>query len=728
MRSKKLICGLLALLCAVTSCENKKKEPAPENVPLVEVMGYRPAEIRLADNFDRIISLDTNVGDVYIFGQLKTGGYSGYTTDGTFSEYESFSFIPQKNEVVKSSAILPFGKKAVLTYLDGKTMLYIYGKDGIQQKALECGEIIDNPDMNVDILPYGRENYIINADNKRLALIGDSGYLSDISVDGDIIGFSRGADNTVNCLLDDGKSKFTAGIDIESGTLTDMKQVVIDSGAYASCTGEKYTYIGVFEDGIYGISDSTVKKITDFTNMDFKSSEVTDIIETSDGNYAVNANGNIYFITEDNITELTAQKIIWVGSYGSHRYSLMDDYANQYNESQDEYKVKFREYDWDDTLQADVISGNAPDIIPLDANAPLDSYGRNSGLFADMYTFLDNDPDLSREDFLPNILTGLERDGKLYHLGTSFIIDAVPASSDSGIPENWTVDDMIKIYENLGENDILFPEANFYIREHDFNLLFDKFMYIDYENAECWFDSPDFVKYLEFFQKNKIGHTYEEFEELNSRDDVLFVDEENILIFEEELAKKNVLISPYSTFYSAGDLYETTKGEFNDKMVWAGYVGDGTKSGVLLRVQDLYGISAFSPNIDGAWDFFKTTFSELKTDGYTHYFYYFPVMQKEFDEELNQYTSDNAYVDWETGKTVIEKRKYADKEIENFTPEECEYYKNKIMSARVYVEDYNINEIISDEVYEYFENDGSAEKTAGNIQKKVSEYLNEHYK
>lgn len=722
MKIKKMVI-LLALMCAVTACENKKQTPEP--VPEVEIMGYRPAEIRLTDDFDRIISLDTNVGDVYIFGQLKTGGYSGYTTDGTFNEYESFSFIPQKNETVKSSAILPFGKKAVLTYLDGKTILYIYGKDGVQQNVIECGEIIDNPDMNVDILPCGRNDYIINVDNKRLAHVNNSGYISDIDINSNILGFSRGADNTVNYLTGNSIN----GISFEDDkTNTRVKNVEIDSGAYASCMGEKYTYIGVFEDGIYGISDKKTEKITDFDNMDFKPSEVTDIIETDDG-YAVNVNGTVYFITEDDITELTAQKIIWVGSYGNHRYSRMGDYAEQYNKSQDEYKVKFKEYDWDDdTLHADVISGNAPDIIPLNSNAPLDSFGRNSGLFADMYTFLDNDPDLSREDFLPNILTGLERNGKLYQLGTSFIIDAIPASSDSGIPENWTVDDMIKTYENLGKNDVLFPESSFYLRDRQFYSLFDKSMYIDYENAECSFDSPDFVKYLEFFQKNKIGHTYAEFDELQFRDDVLVIDAENVLTFEEELAKKNVLISPNSTFYGAGDLYKTVKGEFKDKMVWAGYVGDGKKSGSLIRVQDLYGISAFSENADGAWDFFKMTFSELKTDGITYHFYYFPVIEKRFDEELNQYTHDEAYVDWETGKTVIQKRKYADKEIDNFTPEECEYYKNKIMSARVYVEDYNINEIISEEVYQYFENDGSAERTAGNIQKKVSEYLNENYK
>lgn len=706
---------LLAMLCAFMACENKKKEPAPESVPQIEIMGYRPAEIRLADDFDRIISLDTNVGDVYIFGQLKTGGYSGYTTDNTFSEYESFSFIPQKNENIISSALLPFGKKAVLTYLDGKTMLYIYGKDGIQQKAIECGELLESPDINADVLPYGRNNYIINIDNKRLALADDSGYLSDISVDGDILGVARGADNTVNCLFDDGKAKFTAGIDIESGTLTDMKQVNINSGAYASCTGEKYTYTGVFEDGIYGISDSTTKKITDFANMDFKPSEVTAIIETDDG-YAVNVNGMIYFITEDDITELSKKKIIWVASYVNVPY--INTYAEQYNEKQDEYKVNFREYrgNIEEALQLDIISGNAPDIIPFSGFAPLDSYGRNSGLFADMYTFIDNDPELSRDDFFPNILTGLERDGKLLQMGTSFIIDTIPTSSDTGIPENWTVDDMIKTYENLKEDETLFPYGQLHLRTTAFDSLFDYSMYIDYENSTCSFDSPDFVKYLEFFQKNEILLTFEEFDNSSP-----YASEEEVM--------KNQLISPYGDIYGVEGLYQMANGQYRDKkMVWAGYVGDGIQSGSSISMNNLYGISAVSPNIDGAWDFFRTLFSELETDGHTYYAIYFPVLVNEFDKQIEQYTRDKAYVDGATGKTVIEKRKYADVEIENFTPEECEYYKDKIMSLRVSNIDYAISGTINGAVFDYYEHDGDAEQTAKQIQKKVSEYLNENYK
>ncbi|MDE5861513.1 MAG: hypothetical protein K2H28_04900, partial [Ruminococcus sp.] len=262
MKGKKLIIGLLAVLCAFTSCENKKQKPAPE-VPEVDVMGYRPTEIRLTDDFDKVISLDTNVGDVYIFGQLKSGGYTGYTTDSSFSEYESFSFIPQENESVMTSALLPFGQKAVLTYLDGENFLYVYGKDGLQLQSIGLGSITDSPEVRVSVLPYGRNNYIINVDNKRLIIADKTGYLSDISTDGNITGFSRGAENTVNCLISDGSSEFIAGIDIDSATLTDKKKIVTDSSAYASCMSEKYSCISVMDGGIYGISDSTVKKITD---------------------------------------------------------------------------------------------------------------------------------------------------------------------------------------------------------------------------------------------------------------------------------------------------------------------------------------------------------------------------------------------------------------------------------------------------------------------------------
>ena len=720
-RNKTILCVVMCLCGILTACENKKNTPEPAPVPVLEteITGYRPAKIRLADDFDIVISVDTNVGDVYIFGQLKTGGYSGYSTDGTFSEYEKMNFIPQKDEIVKSSSLMVYGKKAILTYLDGKTMVYIYSRDGEQEKIIDCGELSDSPDVKVDIFPCGRKYYIINIDNKRLVLINDDGYVSEVEVSGDIIGVARGAENTVNCLCENNNEKFIENISMDSDKIkveVSMKKEEMDSGLYASCMSEKYTCVGVADDGIYGFGNGKTENITDFSNMDFKPSEVTDIIETTDG-YAVVVNGGIYFVTEENITELSTKKIIWLGTYENPTLSLIKKYVDYYNKSSEEYKVDFKEYNiFSDNLRTDVLSGNAPDIISLDYSGNLYSYGKNKELFVDMYPFIDNDPEISREDFLPNILNTLESDGKLLQIGTHFRVNTSMASADRGIPENWTVDDMIKTYNNLKENEVLFPVGELHMRTNAFQAFFDNSMYIDYENATCNFDSPDFIKYLEFFQKNEICLRAKEYDEAL---------ETSVTIGEDEL-KERVIYSNRNIL-CAENLYYTAKGIFKDKMVFAGYVGNGTKSGTLLNMESLYGISAVSPNINDAWEFLRTLFVGSQEIGNT--LYYFPVIEEKFDKELEEFTRDNVYVDSKTKKTVIEKRTYSENEIlENFTKEECEYYKDKITSAILYINDFNIDSIINEKVYQYFEDtDGSAENTAKKIQKKVSEYLKEHY-
>lgn len=724
MKKYKAVLFAVMCLCGImTACENKDKPPAPPPVIETEIMGYRPAEIELSEDFEEVISLDTYVGDIYIFGKLKTGGYSGYITDGSFDKYERMNFVPEKNETVKSSVLLPFGKKAVLTYLDGKTMVYIHDRDGIQQKAIDCGEILDNPNQKAGIIPYGRDGYIINIDNKRLAFIDDSGYVSDIEILGNILGMARGADNTVNCLHDIRKSQFIACIDSQTEVFTedatDMKEIDISAGVYASCMGEKYTYIGVFDDGIYGFKGIRTEKITDFTNMDFKPSDVTDIIETDNG-YAVSLNnGGMAFITEDNITSLKAKKVIWIGDLKNGKYSYLNELAELYNENHPdgEYRVDFRVYSRDrqrgnDELKTDILSGNAPDIINFNSEVNIDSFGGNYDYFADLYPFIDNDPELSREDFLPNVLTGLERDGKLRQMGTQFYIKTITAKKK--VPENWTADDLIEIYDNRKGNEILISE-NLITRNNYFELLFDNSLYVDYNNSECNFDSPEFIKYLKFFQDNEIGLTLKEYESKYN---------DNAEYDDKGKYGSNIVAEPIfdinASLYGMHSLYDYAKND--DDFVQVGCVSDGEKSGTSIVLEDLYSISADSPNIDGAWDFFRTLYTKETKD--CVHIYNFPVKTELLDKEFETYSRDIAYVDHETGKTVIEKRRDSmNNELENFTPEECEYYKNKILSLRANSYNTDIGAIIYQETNKYFDGEGTAEQTAENIQKKVSAYL-----
>lgn len=704
-----ILCAIMCLCSIVTSCEDKKNTPENPSVPEVEVMGYRPAEVELSQDFEEIISLDTHVGDIYIFGRLKTGGYAGYITDSTFREYERMNFVPQTDEAVKSSALLPFGKKAILTYLDGKTMIYVYGADGIQEDVLDCGEVLGSSEQEADIIPYGRNGYIVKSGNNRLTYILDTGEVTgDIKISGNITDISRGTENTVNCIYTDGGVSYIAEIDAENLSVTGEKKIDV-SESFASCAGKEYSYIGVSENGIYGFKNGRTEKITDFTNMDFKPSDVRNIIETDSG-YAVSLNnGSMAFITEDDISELKSKKLIQIGMFRSSVGSVRD-VIDAYNEknSGGEYKAELKIYpntwtDGEDIFRTDILSGSAPDIIPT-SYMQIDSFNRNYDCFADLYPLIDNDPELSREDFLPNILEGLERDGKLLQLGNQFRIEGIFVDEKSGIPENWTVDDMIKAYERTSENDKFFNTQDIKVRNTLFKVMLDCTMYVDYNKKECYFDSLEFVKFLKFFQENEIGLTMEQF---NNGETPSTEKYDNIVV------ESNTCIPNMESMYDVAR---------SDRNVWAGYVGNGTKSGTSIIVDNLYAINAYSQNIDGAWDFFRTFYIKDYEDVVRSY--YFPVKMKTFNEQLNALTRDLAYVDFETGKTVIEKRRDGmGRELENFTQEECEYYKNKILSLRVSETDNSIDEIIYIETDKYFSGEGTAEQTAENIQKKVSAYL-----
>jgi nucleoside-specific outer membrane channel protein Tsx len=47
------------------------------------------------------------------------------------------------------------------------------------------------------------------------------------------------------------------------------------------------------------------------------------------------------------------------------------------------------------------------------------------GMFADLYPFIDNDSDYSREDFSQPILKAFETDGKLYSIAPAFEFDTL---------------------------------------------------------------------------------------------------------------------------------------------------------------------------------------------------------------------------------------------------------------------------------------------------------------
>ncbi len=739
MRKSKItsvMCAVMFLCGMVTACS--EKNGGQSSVSESETVVFRTADIEMAGDFSEIISLDRNdSGSVYIFGQLVTGGYSGYTTDSSFSEYSSFSFVPQTDEYVKSSAFLPYGKKAVLTYLDGETIIYIYSADGKQEKVLNCGEVLGDAEAYAEIFPCGKDGYIINISNTSIAYISADGkYKGNVNTAGMAVLGVAGGENTVECLLMDKEDSYVAGIDGENLSLTDKRKCSgINSTALASCCGTgDYNYTGLFDKGIYGLKDGTFQKISGFTDMLFQPYDVRQIIQTDDG-YAVSLWDNkMYYLSETEISDLKAKKVVKMAWFGDEQpYSDAGMLMKKYNSDNidGEYKIEFKFYpdifgenaDGVETLQLDMISGNAPDIIPFNSYMPIDSFGANDEIFADMYPFIDKDPDLNREDFLPNILDGLERNGKLVQIVPYFIFSSVPARASCGIPENWSVDDMVEAYNNLPEGVSLFSDE--YTKgqpKQIFLDILDLNSFVDYENAECNFNSPDFINFIKFFKENNIGLSWTEYGNIS---------EQFWNFTSQDIYDGKVAVDLSSGFMNFGMIHSTVKGEFQDDIVFAGYAGDGVNNGSLLGLGTTYGIMADSPNVEGAWDFLRMFVSDYYYEEVNTYS--FPVIKERFDEECEKYTRDCVVVD-ETGKTVTGKWTYQPDassdyriDIENFTQEECEYYKNMVLSARTARYDNTVLSIVREEANKYFEDECTAEQSAEMIQSRVSIYLSETY-
>lgn len=140
---------------------------------------------------------------------------------------------------------------------------------------------------------------------------------------------------------------------------------------------------------------------------------------------------------------------------------------------------------------------------------------QNKGAFADLYTFMENDDKVNTSTLNSHILELNEKDGKLYTLPSYFNVHTLIGDKKYvGDKENWTVDEFIEYWDKMPENSAISgshrAEDVYYVVLRS-NLEY----FVDYENAEVNFDSPEFRQMLEFcntFPSNngqKLDYDYE---------------------------------------------------------------------------------------------------------------------------------------------------------------------------------------------------------------------------
>ncbi|MDE6709958.1 MAG: extracellular solute-binding protein, partial [Oscillospiraceae bacterium] len=178
----------------------------------------------------------------------------------------------------------------------------------------------------------------------------------------------------------------------------------------------------------------------------------------------------------------------------------------EFNKNNLEYEIELTCYgddmDWQDAISKmnnDMISGNLPDILLINSNLPVDSY-ISKGLFANLYDFMETDPDISKDDFLPNLFKAYEVNGALYYTVPEFTISTIVGkTSDVGAEQGWTMDEFMALVEANPDKSVFGDEryaTNTNMLSTFFSYNYDSF--INRDTGECSFNSDAFIKMMEF--------------------------------------------------------------------------------------------------------------------------------------------------------------------------------------------------------------------------------------
>lgn len=148
----------------------------------------------------------------------------------------------------------------------------------------------------------------------------------------------------------------------------------------------------------------------------------------------------------------------------------------------------------------EIMSGNGADLIDLSHFSAYRYAG--SELLCNLYDFMDNDPNFNKADYYANIFTAKEIDGALYTMPFYFTYDMMVVSRPltEHLSTNYDVLDyesILDIYESvlslgLSPDPRILPGI---VKEYFFGYEFPA--YYDTNTGEAWFDSAEFVEYLE---------------------------------------------------------------------------------------------------------------------------------------------------------------------------------------------------------------------------------------
>lgn len=445
----------------------------------------------------------------------------------------------------------------------------------------------------------------------------------------------------------------------------------------------------------------------------------------------VDNNSDSSSVTESSAIEYTAQGkiVVTVGMPGKNQ--LIIPVISKFNNSQDKYELKIVDYSeivGEETngvsdravnqLNLDIAAGKAPDIIAV-APTYMSNYIQN-GMFADMYSLMDEYGSISKDDFLPNVIEGFEVDGKIPAISPNFDIGTAVAKKEFvGDAENWTFEDLVALCDSLPEGTRLLDARAENAPEAICDFITGKLYSdcVDLKNYSCDFSNPTLVSALDFVQQ----YAQDSAQNYQYDTDDSFLD--NYGLNSTYATNRTVVRTVGINGFEQGIANQINWDFGGEDITYVGYPStDGC--GAVTGCRWMYGISENSPVKEGAWDFIEFM---LTDEDYQHECNEIgsglPVLKKFLDEYFNYKDTDDPVSFY-----YLNKNENLSEEKRNIpvTDEKAQQLYDYILSVDFDpYSDYTVSSIVDEECQAVVSGEHTGSECIEALQTRIEVYLSE---
>lgn len=388
-----------------------------------------------------------------------------------------------------------------------------------------------------------------------------------------------------------------------------------------------------------------------------------------------------------------------------------------FNGESAEYRVEITDYTekYPDEplthLSNDIIIGDLPDIILLDAyNMPVESY-ISKGLLADLYEFMESDVSFNKSDYLENYFKAYEVDGKLYELSPEFVIQTVVGkASVIGNTRGWTMNEFISFADENSDKNIF---SGIYNKGKILTFFTNSCCgdYFNIKTGECRFDSGDFIGLLEFCNRfpNETAENFYETVDMNE--------------YETQWRTDGVLLD-FGLISDFASLRRYEAVTFGEPVTVKGFPSEDG-SGLSFNNYGIeLAITAKSDNGEGAWEFLKYFLSDEYQDKSSM----FPIKLSAIEKKAEVSKERPFFTDENGSKVYTDTEMIGGQEVAVGvnTDDDIRRVMEIIESTdSTWHYDSRITGIVAEEAAAYFAGQRSAKEAAEIIQNRVRNYLDE---